>query len=392
MGENTDTMGAGDRPTSFSIGEAARVLGVSIRTVRRWEADGRLTAVRTDGGHRRFPVDAVMALRDTREQEDGGGVPNLRRAGLPTKSLPVLERVLVGRADAIFAVTVGHMYNADRPGWFRSAAAAPHLKAFISQLTAAARTGDWHVLPSATSLLITRAAAADQGPTYQEAFQFLRTLRAVLIRELRAYDPQAPLELSQLFEVIEQEAGHNAELFFQSTAPPSESSPEVVFARPSQSIPGPALEATRKACTTLATISTCAGALVLAGGISQSRLEVIGAAGVEIEGEGFFSLADDPFSEAVADGSTSFINSTRVLSRLPVGASAARCLPVVASTVVPDQLRVATVLLIRPGVDVDTSVLVPLADLNGRLAAVLGGSEGDADTRNELGRIGEHLH
>lgn len=390
MGQNTDTMDAGGRPTSFSIGEAARVLGVSIRTVRRWEAHGRLTAVRTDGGHRRFPVDAVMALRDSREQEDGGGSPNLRRAGLPTKSLPVLERVLAARADAIIAVTVGHMYNADRPGWFRSAAAAPHLKAFISQLTAAARTGDWHVLPSATSLLITRAAAADQGPTYQEAFQFLRTLRAVLIRELRAYDPSAPLELSQLFEVIEQEAGHNAELFFQS-APQTHSSPEVVAGRPSQSIPGPALEATRKACSTLAGISTCAGALVLAGALSQSRLEVIGAAGVEIEGEGFFSLADDPFSEAVAEGSTAFINSTRVLSRLPVARSAERCLPVVASTVVPDHMRVATVLLIRPGVDVDTSVLAPLADLNGRLAAVLGGSEGDADTRNELGRIGEHL-
>ncbi len=39
-----------------SIGEAASVLGVSITTLRRWEAAGRLAAEHTAGGHRRYDL------------------------------------------------------------------------------------------------------------------------------------------------------------------------------------------------------------------------------------------------------------------------------------------------------------------------------------------------
>ncbi len=39
-----------------SIGEAASALGVSITTLRRWEASGRLTAKHTVGGHRRYDL------------------------------------------------------------------------------------------------------------------------------------------------------------------------------------------------------------------------------------------------------------------------------------------------------------------------------------------------
>jgi len=38
------------------IGEAAAVLGVSITTLRRWEAEGRLIAEHTPGGHRRYDL------------------------------------------------------------------------------------------------------------------------------------------------------------------------------------------------------------------------------------------------------------------------------------------------------------------------------------------------
>ncbi len=37
-----------------SIGEAAKALGVSVTTLRRWEAQGRLIPEQTSGGHRRY--------------------------------------------------------------------------------------------------------------------------------------------------------------------------------------------------------------------------------------------------------------------------------------------------------------------------------------------------
>jgi putative resolvase len=39
-----------------SISQAARELGVSISTLRRWEAEGKIEAERTPGGHRRYDL------------------------------------------------------------------------------------------------------------------------------------------------------------------------------------------------------------------------------------------------------------------------------------------------------------------------------------------------
>ncbi len=47
---------ASDMERLVGIGEAAQVLGVSITTLRRWEAAGRLSAEHTAGGHRRYDL------------------------------------------------------------------------------------------------------------------------------------------------------------------------------------------------------------------------------------------------------------------------------------------------------------------------------------------------
>jgi molybdopterin-binding protein len=47
---------------TLRIGEAAELLGVGIDTVRRWEADGKLETVRTDGGQRLVPLTEVSRL------------------------------------------------------------------------------------------------------------------------------------------------------------------------------------------------------------------------------------------------------------------------------------------------------------------------------------------
>ncbi|ANB01032.1 IS607 family transposase [Ectothiorhodospira sp. BSL-9] len=54
-----------------SIGEAAKALGVSITTLRRWEASGRLVPEHTAGGHRRYDL-AKLRPEMFRAEEDTG--------------------------------------------------------------------------------------------------------------------------------------------------------------------------------------------------------------------------------------------------------------------------------------------------------------------------------
>jgi len=39
-----------------SIGEAARILGVSVSTLRRWDREGKITSTRTTGNQRRYDI------------------------------------------------------------------------------------------------------------------------------------------------------------------------------------------------------------------------------------------------------------------------------------------------------------------------------------------------
>ena len=43
-----------------TVSEAAELLGVSTRTIRRWESEGRIKAIRTEGNHRRFEVSELL--------------------------------------------------------------------------------------------------------------------------------------------------------------------------------------------------------------------------------------------------------------------------------------------------------------------------------------------
>lgn len=45
------------------IGEAARQLGVSVDTIRRWEREGKITSSRTLGGQRRFTSSEIDRAR-----------------------------------------------------------------------------------------------------------------------------------------------------------------------------------------------------------------------------------------------------------------------------------------------------------------------------------------
>ncbi|MFP4119917.1 IS607 family transposase [Coleofasciculus sp.] len=51
----------------LSIGEAAAVKGVSIDTLRRWEKEGKIQSIRTQGGHRRYDIDDLIDFPENRK-------------------------------------------------------------------------------------------------------------------------------------------------------------------------------------------------------------------------------------------------------------------------------------------------------------------------------------
>lgn len=50
------------------IGQAAEMLGVTVETIRRWEADGRLRMTRSDGGQRLVAVEDITRLMAERRR------------------------------------------------------------------------------------------------------------------------------------------------------------------------------------------------------------------------------------------------------------------------------------------------------------------------------------
>jgi excisionase family DNA binding protein len=42
-----------------SISAAAKILGVSVVTLRRWDSEGRLPSIKTEGGHRRYDISKI---------------------------------------------------------------------------------------------------------------------------------------------------------------------------------------------------------------------------------------------------------------------------------------------------------------------------------------------
>jgi excisionase family DNA binding protein len=61
-GEEQDAAGGIERDEWLGLGEAARLLGVTPATLRRWSDRAQIASFTTPGGHRRFPRATVEAL------------------------------------------------------------------------------------------------------------------------------------------------------------------------------------------------------------------------------------------------------------------------------------------------------------------------------------------
>jgi excisionase family DNA binding protein len=64
-------------PLGLSTSQAARALGVSLGTIRRWSDMGYLESYRTPGGQRRFSREQIDQFIVSLQQ--GGGSPSRQR-------------------------------------------------------------------------------------------------------------------------------------------------------------------------------------------------------------------------------------------------------------------------------------------------------------------------
>ena len=58
-------------PGRIRVGQAAEMLGVSVETLRRWEAEGRLAMSRSEGGQRLVDVEEVARVLGDRRRAAG---------------------------------------------------------------------------------------------------------------------------------------------------------------------------------------------------------------------------------------------------------------------------------------------------------------------------------
>lgn len=68
IGQMGRTVASSSGDVLMTPAEVAALFRVSPKTVARWSRAGKLTALRTLGGHRRFRVEEVQALRQEVDQ------------------------------------------------------------------------------------------------------------------------------------------------------------------------------------------------------------------------------------------------------------------------------------------------------------------------------------
>lgn len=87
------------------MGQAAEMLGVTVETVRRWEAEGRLTTVRSPGGQRLVPITEVTGLLAERRRV-ATDRPTVARSAR-NRFEGIVTRVEIDRVAAVVEVLAG---------------------------------------------------------------------------------------------------------------------------------------------------------------------------------------------------------------------------------------------------------------------------------------------
>ncbi|WP_053227575.1 EAL domain-containing protein [Solirubrobacter soli] len=169
---------------TVGLSEAAEALGVSASTLRRWANTGRIGAIRTPGGHRRFSVSEIRRL-----VAQPGHQGELRNVALPVRPMPSVAELVGLRPDLVPAAGAS-IYVPGRPGWFASDAGAEPTAEWVRTIAEACRRGDYELAIDATLRLLTLAEYA--GTTQLERCLYLERCRDVMLRGLREHRIPGP--------------------------------------------------------------------------------------------------------------------------------------------------------------------------------------------------------
>ena len=90
-------------PDSYRIGEAARLFGVRVETLRRWERDGKIRTSRTAGGQREVPAEEVARLLAERRATQPAPAHTSRRNAFPG----VITKVTKDKISALVEIQAG---------------------------------------------------------------------------------------------------------------------------------------------------------------------------------------------------------------------------------------------------------------------------------------------
>ncbi|HEU4976474.1 MAG TPA: EAL domain-containing protein [Baekduia sp.] len=140
---------------TITLGGASDLLGVSTSTLRRWADSGRLPAIRTEGGHRRFrraDVDREAARRSRR--------PRVRPVRAPEAPMPRLAVALAERGTWVKGLVLRAVYEGDEHGWFGTPRGSAATERWLATLAETFASGDYERSQAATAALVEAARSA----------------------------------------------------------------------------------------------------------------------------------------------------------------------------------------------------------------------------------------
>ena len=94
------------KSAGLRIGQAAELLDVTVDTLRRWEAEGRLRTERTSGGQRRVPTAEISRLLAGRRQSGRRQRPIVAQSAR-NRFEGIVTRVEVDRVAAVVEAMAG---------------------------------------------------------------------------------------------------------------------------------------------------------------------------------------------------------------------------------------------------------------------------------------------